>query len=691
VTSGGDLVVLAGRPSRGRGRHTRATRSAAEGHLPGLDGLRGVAVAVVLLFHAKFSWIVGGYLGVSLFFTLSGFLITGIVLRGLERGEVDLRGFWARRARRLLPAAMLCVAVVVLAAQFGAFDAHATAVDGIWALLYAANWRFILSGQSYANLFAAPSPLLHYWSLAIEEQYYLLFPLAAWLCCRTRRPRVALTGFLLVILGISIHAHLSGWSVNRMYYGTDVRAGEIAIGALLAVAMTTDRLRRHPQWLRWMACAAQVPALVVAAWAILTVPQSAGWLYHGGLLGLAVCWAVLILGVLLDVGPVRLLARMRALVRLGTISYGVYLIHWPLFLLIHPSRNLYVDAGLAISVTMVVAVLSYRLLERPIRYGTLTRPTALTLAGAGSAIITGTAAVALLGAGTAPAFAQVPTFTRAAAPTESTAPPAVTRVTPAPGSSRDLSGTTLRPVGLLAPGSSPPLRVLVIGDSTGSVIGHAMEAYAATINTPAAPRLIMDTQAEDGCSLADTTEQSMTEPDEWVDEGSGCRNWAGRMAVQITIFHPNVVLMIFGPTQTADVVLPGSRVRSSILDPSMAAATESQRDALEALVPGAWWVWATDPRTFTSTDAIPQGDWVVNRADRTDAWNTLVARFGAAPHNAVLDLSGWVLGRPEGPDSTAVRPDGMHVRGPPLAQLAVWTVDCLESIPAAGQLQGGQS
>src|SRR5438105_1634190 len=162
-------------------------------HIRGLDALRGLAVATVLLFHGNFSGFRGGFLGVSLFFTVSGFLITSLMLRSIGTGGVDLRDFWTRRAKRLLPAACAVVVLVVIAAAAGAFDVHRSATDGIYALVYGANWHALASGQSYAELFSAPSPLLHYWSLAIEEQYYLLFPLVCWWCARRNHPRVALT------------------------------------------------------------------------------------------------------------------------------------------------------------------------------------------------------------------------------------------------------------------------------------------------------------------------------------------------------------------------------------------------------------------------------------------------------------------------------------------------------------------
>jgi peptidoglycan/LPS O-acetylase OafA/YrhL len=155
------------------------TRGLRLGYLPALDGLRGLAVAAVLLFHAGLAHVRGGHLGVSVFFTLSGFLITALLL--VERqatGRLDLGAFWARRARRLVPAMLLCLPLIALVLH--ATDRplpHGVLGDAIASATWVANWRFIFTHQSYADLFAMPSPFQHFWSLAVEEQFYLLFPL----------------------------------------------------------------------------------------------------------------------------------------------------------------------------------------------------------------------------------------------------------------------------------------------------------------------------------------------------------------------------------------------------------------------------------------------------------------------------------------------------------------------------------
>lgn len=378
-------------------------------YLPALDGLRGLAVAGVLLFHAGFSWAVGGYLGVSTFFTLSGFLITTLLLSEHGRtGTVSLRAFWIRRFRRLMPASLVTLAGIVV--LFGPFVATADQLaelpgDVIAALLYVANWRFILADTSYADLFTAPSPVQHFWSLAIEEQYYVFFPLlTAGLLSVGKGSRRVLGGALAGLAALSTILMLAlyepGTDTARVYYGTDTRAVELLAGALLAVLLAA-RPSLPTLIPRRVVTAAGVAVLAITAWWWGTVEQQSSWLYQGGLTIYAGSTVVL-LTVILQPGPVQRALAWEPLRQLGRISYGVYLIHWPVFLWLTPERThlrafpLFI---LRLAVTIGLAVASFRIVEQPVRTRTaLVSPRAWLVAPA--AVVAIFAGVVTLGAAT---------------------------------------------------------------------------------------------------------------------------------------------------------------------------------------------------------------------------------------------------------------------------------------------------
>ncbi|HEX9466985.1 MAG TPA: acyltransferase, partial [Acidimicrobiia bacterium] len=238
-------------PSRRQSRARRVGRGevGSFGYQPALDGIRAFAVAAVLLYHGGQSWAVGGYLGVDAFFVLSGFLITTLLvtewsgrqLRG--RGRIDLRAFWIRRARRLLPALFfVMIGVVVYAAVFAApGEVDRIRQDSLATLGYVANWRFIFSGQSYFDQFTQPSPLRHMWSLAIEEQFYLSWPLIVGFVLWWRRSVRALLviAVTMVVASATLMALLfhHGHDPSRVYYGTDTRAQSLLMGAVLGIVL----------------------------------------------------------------------------------------------------------------------------------------------------------------------------------------------------------------------------------------------------------------------------------------------------------------------------------------------------------------------------------------------------------------------------------------------------------------------
>ncbi len=366
-------------------------------HLPALDGLRGAAVAAVVAFHLGLT--TGGYLGVDLFFTLSGFLITSLlVAEWRARGRIDLRTFWVRRARRLVPAMLLVLTVVALAARRWASNTTFDQLrgDAYATLAYLANWRSVLAGTDYWDQAARPSPLEHTWSLAIEEQFYVVWPLVAaavlvwWGGRRARvggevgppgpdQVRRGLNRMLAITVGLGALSVLAAQvayagpgDANRVYFGTDTRAAAILLGAAFALGtarfgtVTGARARVAVE-------VAAIAAAVPLGWAWLHLPGTDERLYRGGLLlcGLA---AVLVLAAATHPtpGPVARVLAFAPLRWLGVISYGLYLWHWPVITFFTPGRTGWYDHGLVLGrlgLSLALAVASYWLLERPIRHG----------------------------------------------------------------------------------------------------------------------------------------------------------------------------------------------------------------------------------------------------------------------------------------------------------------------------------
>lgn len=387
---------------------------------PGLDGLRAAAVIAVLLYHGGVSWAGGGFLGVELFFVLSGFLISSLLIAEWSRtARIQLTSFWARRARRLLPALLTLLLVVGV---YYSLAGPLHAVPGLTGaafstLFYAANWHEIASGSSYFATNGPTSPLHHTWSLGIEEQFYLVWPLllvAVFLVAKkvTRAhrsdPARALRALMIVTLAAAIGSlvevailYRGGTGLDRVYYGTDTRAAGLLVGAALAIALAlrglpsqATRDARH----RLLTLAALASLAGVAA-AMHYARGDSGWLFPWGLLAIDLAVASVVAAVVL--GPRGLLPRalsQRPLRGLGQISYGVYLWHLPVFLWLDENATGLRGAGLLtvrIGATLALATVSYLVIEQPIRQrrvpNWLLRP--LLPAGAG------VAALAILAAG----------------------------------------------------------------------------------------------------------------------------------------------------------------------------------------------------------------------------------------------------------------------------------------------------
>ncbi|WP_073250085.1 acyltransferase family protein [Cryptosporangium aurantiacum] len=341
---------------------------------PGLDGIRALAVGAVIVYHLGAGWLPGGFLGVDLFFVLSGFLITTLlVTRASPDGRVDLVDFAVRRVRRLLPAALVMVAVVAAVAAFTlpSYRLGALRLDGVWTVLQAANWRFVVSGQSYVDQFAPPSPLRHAWSLAVEEQFYLAWPLVLALALRLRVRRtwlLALTGGLaLMSAGWMRHLYAAP-DPSRSYYGTDTRAHALLVGAVLALLLLGPG---RELWVRWLGRLA-VPAVAGLLAAVVLVSDDWHGYYRGVGFAVALVAAAVIGAVAVAPdGPVGRVLAAGPLPSVGRLSYALYLWHWPVHCWLDEATPL-LDRPVAavvakIVLTVVLALASYYLVEHPLR------------------------------------------------------------------------------------------------------------------------------------------------------------------------------------------------------------------------------------------------------------------------------------------------------------------------------------
>ena len=353
---------------------------------PALDGLRGIAVLAVIAFHGRAPWMQGGYVGVSVFFTLSGFLITSLLLREQHRtGSISLGAFYGRRARRLLPASTTAIVLVAIAARAGWFsEVPHLRSDLVGATLQVSNWTQLFRGGSYADQIAAQanvsSPVIHFWSLSIEEQYYWLWPLVlVGLFAATRRFGRVHMHHLLVALAVvsSISAVVIAvhWGPDAAYWATPARSAEILTGAALAGLVSARRLPHIPSI---MTVGAGVALLASCVW----FPGGHGPAYSGGLPLVGLTTACLLAGLqrpnrvtsALGIAPLR---------SIGKISYGLYVFHWPVFVAVRTQTGLtgFSAVSMELTITLAITLTSYQLIERRIRRSTSGWRSRFTAAG----------------------------------------------------------------------------------------------------------------------------------------------------------------------------------------------------------------------------------------------------------------------------------------------------------------------
>ena len=349
---------------------------------PDIEGLRALAVGLVVVLHVGVTAVSGGYVGVDVFFVISGFLITSLLIdeiRGTKR--VSILGFYARRARRILPAAcfILAVTVVVTYSQLGPLVGRTTAIDGQWAAGFAANFRFIRQGTDYFASTLPPSPLQHFWSLAVEEQFYLVWPSVLFgLVVAGRRfaarSTVILQAGLVAIVAGSLYwsIHLSRMNPTSAYFSPFTRAWELGAGALIAVfsisiAHTHARLRAAATWI----------GLVLIAITAFTFSASTVFPGYAALLPVAGTALVVAGGIGRPPGSASLLLDLAPMRWLGKISFSLYLWHWPVIVIAEersPTPLSNVARVACVLITVALSVATYYLIEHPLRSSPMLRP-----------------------------------------------------------------------------------------------------------------------------------------------------------------------------------------------------------------------------------------------------------------------------------------------------------------------------
>ena len=359
--------------------------------LPGLDGLRGIAVLAVIIYHADVSLLVGGFLGVDVFFVLSGFLITTLLINELtETNTVDRARFYIRRIRRLMPALFLVLFFSVLVSGLFVLDAaYHVRRDLPWAMTFVLNWSYLFFEQSYFVNISRPPLLQHLWSLSVEEQFYVIWPIMLIGLYKvkvgnlTPRVKIFIASTVLAIASTAWMVHLSvanGYPIpndpSRVYFGTDTHAMGLLVGCAAAALWRSERLNERLTPDRAAAMnGLGLFSIAGLAYFFLYVSELNEFLYRGGFLVLSILTAILV--VVAAHPGLKFGQRLGnpVLKWFGDRSYGIYLWHWPIFVLMRSGIDIQWPDPIAfvvkIAIVLVIADLSYRFVEMPIRQGAI--------------------------------------------------------------------------------------------------------------------------------------------------------------------------------------------------------------------------------------------------------------------------------------------------------------------------------
>ncbi len=624
----------------------------------GLDGLRAVAVLLVLAFHFGVGGLGGGFFGVDVFYVLSGFLITGLLVGEFRRrGGIGLAGFWLRRARRLLPALVVVLVAVTLVVRFAAPAGQYPAfrMSALSSLGYFSNWWQIATSGNYFVNTSNPSPLTHLWSLAVEEQFYLVWPLVVVAVMGLSR---SLTRGLRTLLVVSVAGALASAlemallfhpdaNTTRLYFGTDTHAQCILTGAALACVLSMVQLRRGEEGMdpavRSVAARRVVALAGLAGLAVLlvlscTLTGTSAGAYRGGfaLAALATTAVVTAVVTLPRSGVARVLA-VSPLVWLGTISYGVYLWHFPVAVFVDAART-GLDGvrllALRVGCTLAIAAVSYVLLERPIMLGTFWR-SARALAPAAVAVAATVATAVTL------------------APAASAASAASFDPTGAGAVRAEWQAVQIASFA----GAGDRVRVLLVGDSLSLTVGVGLAPYAKRYGVDIGGR------SHTGCGIA----LALPLEDRGVvgDPFPNCPLWPTWWTDDIHQLHPQVVGLVIGWWEVADRIYRGRW--QHLGDPGFDAYETAQLEHAVAILGSGGARVALFTAPYFDNGEQPDGaPWPADDPARVDRLNRIIGavarrhpgQVAVVPLHRYLDPHGrftWTIG-----GKVVRQPDGIH-------------------------------